>query len=846
MINILIRLITPIILLILYTPKELNAHEGHKKKEKMPAIGVIQGSVTDSSTGAPIEYASISIVDNHDGDVVTGGLSNKDGSFNISEIPLGQYVVIIEFIGYSKKEIGPLKIFPGNMVGGEGKIKHFLGEIPLKISSVNLDAVEVIGDESQFIQTVDKQIFKVGKNLTATGGTGFDLLRKVPTVDVDIDGEVSIAGDANVTILIDGKRSGLTGSNRRGVVDNIQVSMVEKVEVITNPSAKYDPDGVGGIINIVMKRGSFDGFNGSISGMVGEFEKRNLNGNMNYRSDKWNIFAGASSQSGNNIGKGYRNFTYNYSDSSTSLKQNTLRVKNPANVGLRMGGDYYPSTSSTISYTYSFNDHNETTNEELEYLSPFSRLIKSNSEDVGNHHDHSLSYENKFGTNDRKLSAGIDFNFEEDDVVQNSFLIDDFGSGITDTDFKEKNESQTFRVDYEDGLSDRLSIETGIKATLKSFSTDYNYLEQLYINNYEEDIYAAYASFTYDFTDRFGIKAGARFEQVETNASLEPSSNNIAPDSVNIISTIIDNAIEDSPYKNPYTKVYPSIFLIYKLSPMQTIQFGYSQKVNRPGRRTISPFPRNTYDISRIRNGNPYLDPEYSNGAELKFSSNSRKLNVNAGLSYKLVKDNIMWWDRDMVEFEGEVYEILTADNSENSESMSSSLILNYRPMPLVNIMLSRWGWSNRTYGNGESDLNGDSKGAYNRGMVTLNIPRVVRIELSVGGRGRMEFTTGSSPGNFSADIGLQKSFLDNKLSVTLKLDDVFDTKKFVINTENIITNPITNEVYSQLMNAERRRGQKYVSINLNYNFGKQQKKRWNRRGFGGGRGGGGGMDMDY
>ena len=846
MINILIRLITPIILLILYTPKELNAHEGHKKKEKMPAIGVIQGSVTDSSTGAPIEYASISIVDNHDGDVVTGGLSNKDGSFNISEIPLGQYIVIVEFIGYSKKEIGPLKIFPGNMVGGEGKIKHFLGEIPLKISSVNLDAVEVIGDESQFIQTVDKQIFKVGKNLTASGGTGFDLLRKVPTVDVNIDGEVSIAGDANVTILIDGKRSGLTGSNRRGVVDNIQVSMVEKVEVITNPSAKYDPDGVGGIINIVMKRGSFDGFNGSISGMVGEFEKRNLNGNMNYRSDKWNIFAGASSQSGNNIGKGYRNFTYNYSDSSTSLKQNTLRVKNPANVGLRMGGDYYPSTSSTISYTYSFNDHNETTNEELEYLSPFSRLIKSNSEDVGNHHDHSLSYENKFGTNDRKLSAGIDFNFEEDDVVQNSFLIDDFGSGITDTDFKEKNESQTFRVDYEDGLSDRLSIETGIKATLKSFSTDYNYLEQLYINNYEEDIYAAYASFTYDFTDRIGIKAGARFEQVETNASLEPSSNNIAPDSVNIISTIIDNAIEDSPYKNPYAKVYPSIFLIYKLSPMQTIQFGYSQKINRPGRRTISPFPRNTYDISRIRNGNPYLDPEYSNGAELKFSSNSRKLNVNAGLSYKLVKDNIMWWDRDMVEFEGEVYEILTADNSENSESMSSSLILNYRPMPLVNIMLSRWGWSNRTYGNGESDLNGDSKGAYNRGMVTLNIPRVVRIELSVGGRGRMEFTTGSSPGNFSADIGLQKSFLDNKLSVTLKLDDVFDTKKFVINTENIITNPITNEVYSQLMNAERRRGQKYVSINLNYNFGKQQKKRWNRRSFGGGRGGGGGMDMDY
>ena len=824
-------------------------HEGHDKKPKMPAIGVVQGSVTDSTSGAPIEYASISMIDNHDGDVVTGGLSDKNGSFNISEIPLGEYIVVIEFIGYSKKEIGPINIFPGQMTGGKGKIKHFLGEIPLKVSSVNLDAIEVVGDESQFIQTVDKQVFKVGKNLTAAGGTGFDLLRKVPTVDVNIDGEVSIAGDANVTILIDGKRSGLTGSNRRGVVDNIQVSMVEKVEVITNPSAKYDPDGVGGIINIVMKRGSFDGLNGSVSGMAGEYEKRNLNGNVNYRQNKWNVFAGASSQSGNNIGKGYRNFTYNYSDSSASLKQNTMRTKNPANVGLRMGGDYYPSKSSTFSYTYSFNDHTETTKEELEFYEPFSRLSKSKSEDLGNHHDHSFSYENNFGTKDRKLSAGIDINFEEDDVTQynieNSSIVDDYNSGSTDTDFKEKNNSQTFRLDYEDGLSDKLSIETGFKTTLKSFSTDYTYLNQLYINDYSEDIYAGYISTTYNITDQFGIKAGARYEQVETNASLEPSSSNTAPDSINIISTIIDNAVELSPYEKPYSKIYPSLFLIYKVSPMQTIQFGYSQKVNRPGRRTISPFPRNTYDITRIRNGNPYLDPEYSDVAELKYSSNSRKLNFNAGLSYKLIKDNIMWWDRDMVEFQGDVYEILTADNSENSESIGSSLVIVYRPIPLVSLMLSRWSWNNRTYGNGESDLNGDSNGAYYRSMITLNLPRIARMELSMGGRGDMKFTTGGSPGNFSADLGLQKSFLNNKLSVTLKFDDIFDTKKFVINTENVITNPISQETYIQLMDAERRRGQRYMSVNINYNFGKQQKKKWNRRNFGGGRSGGG-MDMDY
>lgn len=839
------RLMLALISLFYLSIDNLLAHGGHNNKSKRPAIGVVQGSVTDSITGSPIEYASISIIDNDDGSVITGGLSRKDGSFNISEIPLGQYIILMEFIGYSKKEIGPINIFPGE----QGKIKHFLGEVTLKISNINLDAVEVVGDESQFIQTVDKQIFKVGKNLTAAGGTGFDLLRKVPTLDVSIDGEVSIAGDANVTILIDGKRSGLTGSNRRGVVDNIQVGMVEKVEVITNPSAKYDPDGVGGIINIVMKRGALDGFNGTISGMAGEYEKRNLNSNINYRSEKWNFFGGANTRSGNNIGRGYRNFTYQYAERDSSIYQNTLRIKNPANIGIRLGGDYYPNSNSSISYTYAYGDHGETTKEELAITSPISKIIKSESEDIGKHHDHSVSYENKFGTTDRKLTASLDLNLEEDKVTQSNFenssLNDDLNTN-QDTDFIEKNNSITFSVDYEDKINEKISIETGFKTNLKSFSTDYNYLQQLYVNNYDEDIHAVYTSFTYDITDRFGLKAGARFEKVETNASLEPSSDNdISPDSSNIISAIINNAVEESPYNNPYSKIYPSVFLIYKLSPMQTIQLGYSKKVNRPGRRTISPFPRNTFDISRIRNGNPYLNPEYADVAEMKFSSNSRKLNINAGISYKLVEDNIMWWDRDMFEYEGKVYEIMTADNSENSENMGSSLILNYRPMPLINIMLSRWSWNRKTSGNGESDLNGNSEGAYYRSMLTLSLPKVARIELSMGGRGEMKFTTGNSPGNFSADLGIQKSFLNNKLSVTVKIDDIFDTKKFVINTDNQITNPISEETYTQLMNAERRRQQKYMSINLNYNFGKQQKKKWNRRNFGGS-GNGGGMDMDY
>ena len=508
----------------------------------MPAIGVVQGTITDSTTGQPIEYASVSIIDNHSGSVVTGGLSKNDGSFIVREIPLGEYVIWIEFIGYAKKEIGPINIFPGE----GGSIENFLGEILLSISSINLDAVEVIGDESQFIQTVDKQIFKVGKNLTAAGGTGFDLLRKVPTLDVNIDGEVSIAGDANVTILIDGKRSGLTGSNRRGIVDNIQVAMVDKVEVITNPSAKYDPDGVGGIINIVLKRGAFDGLNGSITTMAGEYDKRNIAGNVNYRTDMWNVFGSSSYRSGNSIGRGYRQFEYDHTSYVDSLYQNTYRRRSPDRVSLRLGGDYYPTSSSTVSYTYLFGNHFEDTFEEIEYIIPDINEVESLEEDDGVHHDHSFSYENKFGTTGRKLTANLDLNYETDEVIQHNYehsldAADHSGhSHEHDTEFKENNNSITVTVDYEDQLNEKMFIETGFKSTLRSFSTDYNYLEQLYINNYDEDIYAAYASLNYDITEKFGIKAGARLEQVETNATLEPASSNATPDSINIISTIID------------------------------------------------------------------------------------------------------------------------------------------------------------------------------------------------------------------------------------------------------------------------------------------------------------------
>ena len=835
-------------IIILINFQYLYAHKDHKDKPAMPAIGIVQGLILDSTSMKPIEYASASLVDLEHNEVVTGGLSDKNGRLNITEIPLGKYVAVIEFMGYKKKEIGPLNIYPG----AGGGIRQNIGEIKMSISTLNMAAIDVVGDESTFIQTIDKKIFNVGRDLSSSGGSGADVLRKVPSVDVDIDGVVSIAGDANVTILVDGKRSGRTGSGRRGEIENIAASMIEKIEVITNPSAKYDPDGVGGIINIVMKRGALDGFNGNISVMQGDYNQQNLNGNVNYRTDQVNLFTSVNYRTGDKVGDGVRQFQYDYSTRIDSLFQNTSRTRTPNNLGFRIGGDYYPSTSQTIGYTLDISEHKELEQSDIDYIintvnPDIIGEMRMESNDDGYHIDHVLSYENKFDSKKQLLKGYASFAHEIDDVFETGGMEDQYSVDKSSTDSKalEDNTNITMAVDYENEYGKKLGIETGVKITIRDFGKELNYLNDEYDNTYKEDIYAAYLVSKYDMTDRFGLKLGARFEQVETKANLTgPNSH----DSTNIITKLFDQAISQSPFDNPYTKIYPSAFLLYKLTAKQTIQFGYSKKVNRPNRRTLSPFPNNTQDISRLRNGNPYLRPEYSDVMELSFSSNSRKVNLNLSSSYKNTNDVIMWWDRDYVTFDTTTYEILTAGNAESSKSTNFSGNIMYRPMPLASVMIWGYGWNSTISDKGEADFNGNSRGLGFGGRLTLNIPTIARVELSGNGRGKMKITTGSIPSNYRVNLGIQKSFLKNRLSVTFKVNDLFDTGKFIIDTSNDVTNAVTEETYTQLMYAERQRQKRNTSIVLNYNFGKQQKKKWNKGSFSGRSGAmrGGGMDMDY
>ena len=467
--------------------------------------------------------------------------------------------------------------------------------------------------------------------------------------------------------------------------------------------------------------------------------------------------------------------------------------------------------------------------------------------DDGLHMDHVFSYENKYDSEAELLKAYVSYSYEVDDVNEVGAMDSEYGANFSgnSTMASEDNNNFTASVDYENKFGEKLGYELGAKATIRDFKKDLTYLQNIYENDYEEDIYAAYLVTQYEITDRFGFKFGARAEQVETFADLK-GPDLAEEDSTNILTYLFIKGISEGPFNKDYFKIYPSAFLLYNLTDRQTIQFGYSKKVNRPGRRTISPFPDNTFDITRLRNGNPYLRPEYSDVVELTFSSNTRKMNLSLSTSRKKTKDVIMWWDREYITYDSTTYEIMSAGNAENSISQNFNGNIMYRPFPLASIMMWGWGWNSFQEGT-RVDGDGKSRGFGFGGRLTLNIPSIARLELSGNGRAKMKITTGEIPANYRINLGLQKRFLQNRLTATFKVDDVFNTGKFIIDTDNEVTNSVTQETYRQLMYAERQRQRRFASVVLSYNFGKQQKKKWSRGNFSGRSGGmGSGMDMDY
>lgn len=314
-----------------------------------PAIGILKGKLVDEASGYAIEYGSIALISPRDSSIAGGTISDSKGNFKVEQLKTGKYLVRIQFMGYETKMIKDVMIRPDNP-------EINLGTVPLKNKATGLSGVEITAEKEMMVNNLDKKIINVDKSIASIGGSAVEVMQNIPSVKVDVDGNVSLRGSSNVTILVDGKPSGLAEISSGDLLQQIPASSIESIEVITNPSVRYDPEGTSGIINIVLKKKSLQGLNGLVSATAGTGDRYNGSLNFNLRQSKFNLFAGYDARFGRFNSSGEANRTTTYEGVSSVLLQNQEMTNNRNMQNLNTGVDFLIDNYNTLTLSFQYRD----------------------------------------------------------------------------------------------------------------------------------------------------------------------------------------------------------------------------------------------------------------------------------------------------------------------------------------------------------------------------------------------------------------------------------------------------------------------------------------------------------
>ncbi len=595
--------------------------------------GKITGKVVDSATHLPVSYATISIFKVNNPSPVNGVVSDDNGAFTLTNVSEGSYRIVVNFIGYRKKSINNIAI-------SKTSAEVSLGTIFLSPSTNQLKTVEIVSKAPIVENKIDKQIYNVANDLTSQGGSAADVLPKLPQVTVDIDGNVSLQGNSNIQFLINGKPSSIFGASLADALQSIPASQIKSIEVITSPGAKYDANGTGGIINIVLKESRIEGVNGSVNLSAGT---RRENGSLNLNIRKGNFAVNAFFNGGEQINSTTINKTNRLSyngarDTSTNLAQNGSSnfTRGGYQSGLSLNWDISRKDQLTISGGYNyFENHNygltsqdqtanDLTNNTI--ASDVQSLRNSDSRFAGKYFDYSAAYKRTFAKENQELDILINSsngNNQSNFSQQQTYLTGGYPPSGSIGNNPGKDHETEISVDYTQPFSKKFTIETGAKATLENINntvvtdTLKNGLyvpntNQTYGFNYNRKVYAAYLSATFAlFGDFINGKAGLRDEYTNTTA--------------------------DFPGTNipGYNIVAPSAVLSHQLDESQSIKLSYTYRIERPDYGSLNPF-YNVSDPHNISAGNPNLKPEEGHNYEFGYSKNFQQgANIYIGLYYR-------------------------------------------------------------------------------------------------------------------------------------------------------------------------------------------------------------------
>jgi len=771
---------------------------------------IVTGTITDSETNIPLEYATISVFNVNSEKAVNGVISDSNGEFSI-ELNKGNYDFKVEFISFKIKYYRNITV----------NDPLDLGTIELSIDENMLEEIEVIGEKTEIEIKLDKTVYNIGKDLTLKGSSVSDVLDNLPSVEVDIEGNVSLRGNESVRILINGKPSGLVGISSNEALKQFPSESVEKVEVITSPSARYNAEGTAGIINIILRRSKLTGFNGSLSLNSGYPERYGVSANLNYRTKKLNFF--------NNVGYNTRtsegsfiNETEYYTDQAINnfLNENGVRDSERNSNYLNTGIEYFISDKTSLVGSYvsrksdGFTNNTNNVNQNFNTISKFSERLEKESE-IDDTNEFSINLTHDFNKEGHVLT--IDYQKEKSSENENGFISNSQLKPVFTKYLSEKvntdeiQESELFKIDYVLPIKKDGQFELGFRRSNQYQDIDYlaenedlngNFINDLNLSNtllYNEKVNAFYTQYG-NKKNKFSFLLGLRYEESKTTVKqLANNTNNV---------------------KN-YNDFFPTLNLSYQIKENETITFGYNRRIRRARSYFINPFPSKS-SATNIFQGNPNIDPTYSNGIDLGYLKRYEKLTLNGSVYYRKETGVFTFISENTGDFVL-VNEILvpvlrrTPINLASNKQIGLELNANFTQSKNWRLNGSLNFYESETLGE-YMGITYDSKNLTWSGRLSNNLKLFSSVDWQTSFRYRAPQKTAVSERKASlySNTAFSKDLSKDKITLTFKVNDIFETGKWRIES--------FNENYRSYSESNWRGG-RTLELNLIYRFNQKKKQ---------------------
>lgn len=780
---------------------------------------LITGKVIDQDSKQGLEYATI-IFTPLKGKIVTGGITDANGNFSIN-VKKGQYNISVEYISFKTKKLKTRTI----------NKSINLGTIALYSDSEMLNAVEIIAEKSTVEIRLDKKIYNVGKDMTVKGGSASDVLDNVPSVTVDVEGNVSLRGNENVRILINGKPSGLVGLSGTDALRQLPADAIQKVEVITSPSARYAAEGTAGIINIILRKGKALGFNGSTSITTGNPYQLSSSVNLNYRTKKVNFFSNLGYSDRESPGHSYSHTSYLDTDKETKFRNEDRlyeRDRNRFNVNggmeifisdysnITVSGVYRKSKSEDLSTNSIFElDANKVT------LIQKDRLELEKETDAS--YQVSVNYTKNFNDKGHQLILDAQYNKSEEDErsdISENLFFPIVGSEISEQNStNELSKDYLLKGDYVLPIGENAQFEFGFKGDFNHLNSDYLvedydkdtdfFINNTYFSNdlvFNQDIYSVYSQYG-NKMNKFSYLLGLRFEL--TDRLIEVSNNS---------------------YKKKYSELFPTVNLGYELNDIESFTLGYSRRLRRPRHWFLNPFESRTSE-THIFTGNVALDPSYSNSFELGYLKKWDKLSLNTSIYFNHSTNNYEMVQREqMRDLDGngtkETLVIIRKPiNLSSQDRIGFELTTNYNPFKILRLSSSFNFYQFDTdgvdtYTNSDNkeviiDYSAKNTSWFTRLTARVTLPASIECQLRGMYMGARKTAQSDRKGMAMVNMAFSKDILKNNGTLSVNVSDLFNTRK----------RQSTNYTETTITEGEFQYRERQITATFTYRF-KQKKKR--------------------